>query len=102
MANADHLIQWRAGKNHSIGYVKSDNGRSRPLYYIQRNAMDWILDRECLRVATGSSMGELQEIAEQKNRHQSFDPKNADCTHGSLKLETPSSTSLTPNEAPGL
>jgi hypothetical protein len=68
MANADHLIEWRTGRNQSIGYVKSDNGRSRPLYYVQRSAMDWILDRGCVRVATGSSMGELQQIAEQEEQ----------------------------------
>jgi hypothetical protein len=64
MANTKNSIEWHSGKNHSIGYVKSDNGRSRPLYYVQRNAMDWILDRECVRVARGSTVGELQHIAE--------------------------------------
>lgn len=64
MANADHLIEWRTGRNQCIGYVKSDNGRSRPFYYVQRNAMDWILDRECVRVARGSTVRELQDIAE--------------------------------------
>ena len=67
MANADNL-EWRAGKNHSIGYVKCHGGRSRPLYYVQRNAMDWILDRECVQVARGSTMGELQEIAEREEQ----------------------------------
>jgi hypothetical protein len=64
MANPEDLIEWRGGKNHSIGYLKCHSGRSKPLYYVQRNAMDWILDRECARVATGSTMGELQAIAE--------------------------------------
>ena len=64
MANADDIIKWRAGKDHSIGYVRCDSGRSRPLYYVQRNAMGWILDRECVRVARGSSMDELQKLAE--------------------------------------
>ena len=68
MANADDLIEWRAGKSHCIGYVKCDGERSRPLYYVQRNAMDWILDRECARVATGSTMGELQAIAEREEQ----------------------------------
>jgi hypothetical protein len=30
--------------------------------------MDWILDRECVRVARGSTMGELQEIAEREEQ----------------------------------
>jgi hypothetical protein len=80
MANADHLIEWRTGRNQCIGYVKSDNGRSRPLYYVQRNAMDWILDRECLRVATGSSMGELQEIAERQEQKSKLQSAEAECT----------------------
>jgi hypothetical protein len=68
MANADDLIEWRGSKNHSIGYLKRHSGPSKPLYYVQRNAMDWILDRECVRVARGSTMGELQEIAEREEQ----------------------------------
>jgi hypothetical protein len=66
MANADVLIEWRAGKNHSIGYVKCHSGRSKPLYYVQRNAMGWMLDRECVQVARASTMRELQDIAERE------------------------------------
>jgi hypothetical protein len=62
------LIEWRIGKNHSIGYVKCHSGRSKPLYYVQRNAMDWILDRQCVQVARGSTMRELQEIAEREQQ----------------------------------
>jgi hypothetical protein len=64
MANPDNLIQWRAGKDHSIGYVRCHSGQRRALYYVQKSAMDWILDRECVRVARGSTMAELQDIAE--------------------------------------
>ena len=64
MTNTKSSIEWHAGKNHSIGYVSCHSGRRRALYYVQKNAMDWILDRQCVRVARGSSMGELQEIAE--------------------------------------
>ena len=68
MANANELIEWRGSKNHSIGYLKCHSGPSKPLYYVQRNAMDWILDRECVRVARGSTMGELQAIAEREEQ----------------------------------
>jgi hypothetical protein len=68
MANPDDLIKWRGSKNYSIGYLKCHSGRSRPLYYVQRNAMDWILDRECVHVARGSTMRELQEIAEREEQ----------------------------------
>lgn len=64
--NAEHLIAWRTGKNCSVGYVKCHNGPSRPLYYVQRDAMDWILDRKCVRIARGSTMDELQQIAERQ------------------------------------
>jgi hypothetical protein len=66
--NADVLIEWRAGKDYSIGYVRRHSGRSKPLYYVQRNVMDWILDRECIQVARGSTMRELQEIAEREEQ----------------------------------
>jgi hypothetical protein len=62
------LLEARGNKNHSIGYLKRDSGPSKPLYYVQRNAMDWILDRECVRVARGSTMGELQEVAEREEQ----------------------------------
>src|SRR4051812_23384346 len=66
MAHAQQLIAWRTGKNCSIGYVKAHSGPSRPLYYVQRDAMDWILDRKCVRIARGSTMDELQQIAERE------------------------------------
>jgi hypothetical protein len=68
MADVEHLIAWRTGKNCSIGYLKANGGPSRPLYYVQRNAMDWILDRKCVRIARGSTMHELQEIAEREQQ----------------------------------
>jgi hypothetical protein len=64
MPNTNGSIEWHAGKNHSIGYVRCHSGGRRALYYVQKNAMDWILDRECVRVARGSTMRELQDIAE--------------------------------------
>jgi hypothetical protein len=68
MTNTKSSIEWHPGKNHSIGYVRCSSGRRRALYYVQKNAMDWILDRECVRVARGSTMDELQAIAEQNQQ----------------------------------
>jgi hypothetical protein len=69
MANAGHLIEWHNGNNYSVGYVKSDRGQSRPLYYVQRNGMDWIVDRECVRIGKGATMRELQDIAERDEQN---------------------------------
>jgi ribosomal protein S27AE len=68
MANTNGSIEWHAGKNHSIGYVRCHSGGRRALYYVQKDAMDWILDRECVRVARGSTMAELQDIAERQEQ----------------------------------
>jgi hypothetical protein len=68
MAKTKGSIEWHAGKNHSIGYVRCHSGGRRALYYVQKNAMEWILDRECVRLARASTMAELQDIAERQEQ----------------------------------